>query len=223
MDANLEKVMNAKIKRTMKALESNGYKVCFAETKDEALKLVKELVPAGSTTSVGGSMTLFECGIIDYLKNNTDYLDRYVKGLSYDDLRETFRKALMANYYLTSANAITEHGEIYNVDNTGNRAAAIAYGPDNVIFVVGMNKVVPTLKDAVVRVKRTACPANTQRLGVQTFCVKAGVCIKPTCDLDQLMCGADCGDNTLCRRTLIMSRVKDNRYTVILVGEDVGY
>ncbi|MCR5731955.1 MAG: lactate utilization protein [Sphaerochaetaceae bacterium] len=223
MDANLKKVTTAKIKRTLKALQANGYNACYAETKEEALKLVKLLVPQKSLTASGSSITLSECGILDYLKNETDYIDRFEKGISDEERKERMRKTFFSAYYLSGANAITEHGEVYNVDNTGNRIAAIAYGPDNVIFVASLNKVVPTLSDAVERVKRISAPANTQRLGAETFCVKNGVCIEPFMDERHLMCKADCGEKTLCRKTLILSRVQKERYTIILVGEDVGY
>ena len=134
------------------------------------------------------------------------------------------REAYFADFYLTSANALTEHGEIYQVDGASNRVSALAYGPDKVIIVAGINKIVPNLRAAVERVKRHAAPANAIRLASGRFCENTGLCISPCFDENDLMCHADCGDDTICCNTLIMKkqRIKD-RITVIIVGEELGY
>ena len=202
MDANRRKALQMTVSRTMRALEQNNMKAAYVETREDALKLVQSLIPEGSTTSSGGSVTLAECGIMDYLKEKTDYIDRNMPGID----------------------EITQHGEIYQVDGRSNRISCLVFGPRRVIIVAGVNKIVPDLRAAVERVKHTAAPANCIRLSCDTFCTKSGVCISPSFDESDLMCHADCGQGTICCNTLIMKRQREkDRVTVILVGEDLGY
>ena len=211
MDANKKKAMQGRIKKTLEALERNNMNAAYVNTDEEALKLVMSLVPEGSYTATGGSMTLRETGIMDYLESKTD-------------LHKEYRDAYNASYYLASANAVTEHGELYEVDGRSNRISAMYFGPEKVIVVAGINKIVPHLRAAVERVKRQAAPANCIRLDVDSVCAKTGVCVSPSFDENDLMCHADCGEDTICCDTLILKRqrIKD-RITVVLVGEALGY
>ena len=223
MDANIKKIMDIRVKTVIRALEANHMTCRYVENKEDALKLIKEIIPSEAHTATGGSATLTECGIIDYLKANTDYADRYA-ATTPESRREAELKAYSAQFYLASANAVTEHGEIYQVDGNSNRISALAYGPEKVIMVVGINKIVKDLRSAVERTKRYAAPANATRFGKGCFCEKAGHCIQASFSDEHLMCAATCGDDTICRNTLIMSRQRDNgRITVILVGESLGY
>lgn len=223
-DPNKAKTERMMVKRTLKNLELNRMAACYVETKEDALKLVRQIIPDGVKTASGGSQTLVQCGIIDFLKEHTKYFDRYDKTLSPEGRKQNEREAYFADFYLTSANALTEHGEIYQVDGASNRISALAYGPDKVIIVAGINKIVPNLRAAVERVKRHAAPANAIRLASGRFCENTGICISPCFDENDLMCHADCGDDTICCNTLIMKkqRIKD-RITVIIVGEELGY
>lgn len=225
MDANLEKQTRLRVKNTLKNLELNLMNAAYVETKEDALKLVQSMVSEGSLTASGGSVTLNECGIIDFLKEKTNYLDRFQKGMSKEDKREIELKSFSADYYLLSANAITEHGEIYEVDGNANRVAALAYGPEKVIIVAGINKLVPSLRAAVERTKRVAAPSNCIRLGIDSYCSKAGVCVQSNFDENNLMCDKDCGNSTICSDTLILKKQSNHprRITVILVGENLGY
>lgn len=212
------------VSRTMRALEQNNMKAAYVETGEDALKLVQSLIPEGSTTSSGGSVTLAECGIMDYLKEKTDYIDRNMPGIGEDETRRLVARMYVSDWFLSSANAITQHGEIYQVDGRSNRISCLVFGPRKVIIVAGVNKIVPDLRAAVERVKHAAAPANCIRLGCDTFCTKSGVCISPSFDESDLMCHADCGQGTICCNTLIMKRQREkDRVTVILVGEDLGY
>lgn len=224
MDANLAKTERMRVKRVMERLEANAFATAYVETKEDALKLVKQLVPPGSSTATGGSQSLIECGILKYLEDETQHIDRNAPGLSPEEARKRNASIFMADFYLASANAITEHGEVYEVDGRGNRISAIAFGPEKVILVVGVNKIVPSLREAVERVKRVASPANCVRLGKDTYCAKKGICVSPSFDEHDLMCHADCGEDTICCDTLILKRqrIKD-RITVVLVGEALGY
>lgn len=224
MDANRRKALQMTVSRTMRALEQNNMKAAYVETREDALKLVRSLIPEGCTTSSGGSVTLAECGIMDYLKEKTDYIDRNMPGIDEDEARRLVARMYVSDWFLSSANAITRHGEIYQVDGRSNRISCLVFGPRKVIIVAGVNKIVPDLRAAVERVKHTAAPANCIRLSCDTFCTKSGVCISPSFDESDLMCHADCGQGTICCNTLIMKRQREkDRVTVILVGEDLGY
>lgn len=224
VDSNKAKAMRMAAKRTAKALEGNNFTAAVVETGEDVLKLVRQIVPAGASTASGGSVTLLECGIEGFLRKETDYLDRWDKSLTDEERRKADGRIHMCDFYFASANAITEHGEIYQVDGRSNRIANLVFGPEKVVIVAGMNKVVPDLAAAVERVKRTAAPANAIRLDRDSHCAKTGVCVSPGCDPRHLMHRADCGEATICRNTLIMGRQQvKGRVTVILVMEDLGY
>ena len=169
----------------LKKLEKRGMEAYYCASKGNAVKMILDLIPEHSCVTWGGSMTLEESGIID---------------------------AFSADYYLMSSNAITYDGELVNTDGTGNRTAALIYGPDHVIVVAGMNKLVPDLNAAFARIHNIAAPMNTIRLNIKTPCQKTGLC-------------ADCkSPDTICCQTVITrySRIP-GRIKVILVGEDLGY
>lgn len=213
MDQHASFVIDARIRRTIENLEKNnmmGYRV---ETEEEAIKKIEELMSKGSIVGIGGSMTLFEVGAIDFLKKS-DYkvLDRYEEGLTPADIKEIFRKSFSADVYLTSSNAITENGELYNVDGNGNRVAAMLYGPDKVIVVVGVNKLVKDLEQAILRVEETAAPANNKRLNKNNPCTKVGHCID--CKSDERICN----EYTLIKRQGVKGRIH-----VIIVNKELGY
>ena len=161
---------------------------------------------------------------MDYLKEETAYIDWRAPGLGEDESRRLMGQAYAADFFLCSANALTEHGEVYQVDGQSNRISFLAHGPRKVIMVVGINKIVPHLRAAVERVKRVAAPANTVRLCRDTWCQKNGKCVSPSFDDDDLMCHADCGDETICCNTLVMRTQRTRgRVTLIIVGEELGY
>ncbi len=211
MDANKKKAMQGRVKKTLEALERNGMNAVYVNDKEEALTLVKSLVPEGAYTATGGSVTLSETGIMDYLKSETDWHKEY-------------RDAYNASFYLVSANAITEHGEMYEVDGTSNRVSAMLYGPEKVIVVAGINKLVPDLRSAVVRVKTEAAPANCIRLSYDTPCAKTGECVSPCFDEDHMGSVGCQTDGRICCGFVVFAKQKQKgRITVIIVGEDLGY
>ena len=163
MDANKRKAMQGRAKRTLEALERNGMNAVYVNDKEEALKLVQSLVPERAYTATGGSVTLRETGIMEYLQTKTDWHKEY-------------RDAYNASFYLVSANAVTEHGELYEVDGTSNRVSAMLYGPEKVIVVAGINKVVLDLRAAVERVKTKAAPSCHAALSsFWTYCVRVSI------------------------------------------------
>lgn len=224
MDKNLEEANQLKAERTIKALTRNNIEAVYVKDSAEALEEVKRRIQEGAVTASGGSSTLSECGVMAFLKEKTSYIDRNDPSLTPAEKRKAELASFAAEFYLLSANAITEHGEIYEVDGNGNRVAALAYGPEKVIIIAGINKVVPNLRAAVERVKHNAAPANCIRLNLGSFCASHGVCVQDTFDEANLMCRANCGENSICADTLILSRQrKPGRITVILVGEELGY
>ncbi len=211
MDANKRKAEHCRVKNVLKNLEKNNFGAAYVDTKEEALTLVKTMIPEGSYTATGGSMTLVETGIMDYLKEKTDW---------HEDRRDAYR----AEFYLASANAVTDRGEIYQVDGRSNRISAIAFGPEKVILIAGINKLVPSLATAVERVKNTATPANAIRLCRDTPCTKLGHCISPLFSTENIYTDGCMAEECICANALIMRRQREkDRITVILVGEELGY
>ncbi len=213
MKENILKIYEKKLSRTEKALTANGYSVHIAENWEEARKILFSLIPEGASVGVGGSMTLTELGVIEALRNgNYNFLDRYEPGLSGEELKSIMKKALLCDVFLSSSNAITCNGELYNVDGNSNRVAPMLYGPDSVIIVAGINKLVENLDEARLRVRNIVAPANCVRLGIENPCTKFGSC----CDCKV--------DSKICCNTVIMGKQRvPGRVKVILVCEELGF
>lgn len=222
MSEHKNSVYLSMLKRTAASLEANNMKAFVAGTAAEALDIVKGLLQEGDTVACGGSMTVAEIGVQELLKSGAyNYLDR--AGKTPEEVEKVYRDAFYADVYLTSSNAITENGELYNVDGNSNRVAAICFGPKSVIVIAGRNKIVKNLDDAVVRVKRLAAPMNTARLGCETYCRSKGECMA-------LASGGSCmtdgckSESRICCSYVVTAqqRIKD-RIKVILVNEELGF
>ena len=159
-------------KRVVKALESRNMEAYYVKTKEEAVKKALELIPKGSTINMGGSASVRECGLIDAVCSD-DYVfyDRD-KAATVEERHEIALKAFTSDWFLGSVNAMSEDGVFINIDGNANRIAAYAFGPKNVLLIVGMNKVVKTQEDAMSRARNEAGPINAQRFGINTPCVK---------------------------------------------------
>ena len=208
------------MENTVKSLQNNRFDVYTVKTKEDAKNLVMSIIPSGSTVSSGGSMTLSEAGIIEALRSNPEitYLDRMIPGLSEEEKRTIMEKAMTCDYYLSSSNAITENGELYNVDGNSNRVSALLYGPKNVIIVAGKNKIVKNLEEAVKRVKEISAPLNAKRLSCKTYCEKEGKCIA-----DGITNGCN-STARICSSYVIMAYQRHaGRVKIILVDENLGY
>ncbi len=223
MDNNQKILFEKKIEKTIKALTKNRMKAFYVPTKQDALNLVKEMIEENSTVSMGGTKTAEQTGIKDMLKfGNYNFLDRALAKTP-EEITDIYRKTFSADYFVTSANAITENGELYNVDGNSNRVAAMLYGPTNVIVVAGYNKIVRNIDEAIIRVKTKAAPPNCVRLNVESYCAKTGECVSLN-DKNSDMCAGCDADGRICCNYTIMAhqRIKD-RVKVILVGEELGY
>lgn len=213
MDNNLEWVIEQKVKRTIDALEKNNINAYYLESKEEVIETIKDIVDEGAVVTCGGSMSLFETGVIDHLRTERyQFLDRYKEGLTIDEIRKIYLAAFDADAYFTSTNAITEDGELYNVDGNGNRVAAMIYGPKKVIAIVGVNKIVKNLDEAIKRNRYISAPANAKRLNRNTPCVKTGYCMD--CKSPEKICRA---------YTVIKSQGIKDRMHVLFINEEIGY
>ena len=213
MDNNLKWVNEQKILRTIEAINKNNMNGYLVNTKEELIEKIKELVKENSTVSCGGSMSLFETGVIEHLRSGRyKFLDRYKEGLSREDITKIFKESFFADAYFASSNAVTEDGKLYNVDGNGNRVAAMLFGPEKVILVVGVNKIVSNIEEAIKRNKEISAPANAKRLDKMTPCSKVGYCMK--CK----------GNDKICREfTVISSQINKDRIHVIFMNESIGY
>lgn len=199
----------ATILERLKKRNMEGY---FCETSAEAVELALSLMPEGSSISWGGTSTVSECGLMDAIqKKNYTLIDR-ATAKTPEEKREIFAKTVMADYYLMSTNAITMEGELINIDGFGNRVACLCAGPEHVLVIAGMNKVVNNVESGLDRIRTKAAPANTVRLNKNTPCAKTGVCgncFAPDCI---------CSQTVITRRSGTPGRIK-----VILVNEDLGF
>ena len=215
MDGNAQFVKQARVERTLKALAKNRIPAVFVPTCQEAVQAVKELLSPGDVVSCGGSMTLEECGVRDLLKSG-EY--EFLGGGAMDP-QEAYRRTFSADVFLMSANAITEDGELYNVDGNGNRVAALIYGPKRVIVVAGVNKLVRDLDEAISRVKCMAAPANGVRLQTHTPCSRMGRCS----GADGRMTAGCASERRMCCQYVVTGYQREDRIRVVLVVEELGY
>lgn len=225
MEPNLEKTINMRIRRTIENLGKNGITATYAPGAVEAAALLRTLLVPGETIAVGGSVTLDQIGALQILRDPAyNFIDRYEKGISREELSERYHRGLSADTFITSSNAITETGLLYNVDGRGSRAAALVYGPRRVIVIAGYNKIVGTIEDAVRRVKTVCAPANAMRLGMDTYCAKHGHCINMNIDRSNCMFpGTGSCDSRLCVSAVVTGKQPEGRMTVIIVGQQLGY
>jgi len=222
--SNISSIMDNKIKNTALNLEKNNIATYIVEKKCDVVSLIETLIKEGDIISSGGSMSLKECGVYEFLKNGRyTYLDRDAEGLTRDEINEIYIKTFSADTYLCSSNAVTEKGELYNVDGNSNRVAAICYGPKSVIMVVGYNKIVKNIDEAIKRVKTIAAPKNCDRLNIDSYCRLKGECVSLSNENSDICSGCN-SDTRICCNYVISARQRHvNRIKVILVCEELGY
>ena len=209
MNENISKRNRLLAQKIIKGLASRNMTGCYAENGEEALRLALELIPKGSSVTMGGGMSVHEIGLVEALKNG-DY--HFIDRDAMADKRAAMLAAYDADWFLSSANAMTEDGVIVNIDGNANRVSAIAQGPKHVLFIVGMNKITPDVDSAMKRAQNVAAPINAQRFGISTPCTATGACMN---------CKSP---DTICCQFLITrySRHKD-RIHVILVNDSLGF
>ena len=198
--------------QVVKALNSRNMEAFLVGTKEEALKKALELIPEGSSVGWGGSASIEEIGLKEAIKNGKYKVVDREEGSSQEEAEKLMRDIFFCDYFLASSNAVSEDGVLVNVDGNSNRVAAICYGPKHVIMIIGMNKVVKSVEDAMSRARNTAAPLNAQRFDIDTPCKKTGCCY-------------DCKKpDTVCCQILITRYSRHvGRIKVILVNEELGF
>lgn len=191
--------------------QMEGY---YCQDKNSALEKTLELIPKGSSISYGGSVTIEEVGLIKAIKNSEYNIinKENENDISIEDKRKMYGEICCSDFFLMSTNAITLNGELINIDGRGNRVAFLCYGPQNVLILAGMNKVVTDVDEGMKRARNIAAPPNAIRLNRKTPCAITGKC--EDCYSSDCMCG----QLVITRRSGIPNRIK-----VILIGEELGY
>lgn len=197
----------------IKNLEKRQMKGYYFETAKEAVEKANSLLTAGVSVGYGGSMTLEETGMLSALQSNPDIVlfDRS-KAANAEETMRIYHQSFDTDYFFMSSNAITTQGELVNIDGTGNRVAALIFGPKNVVLFVGMNKVCRNVDEAIYRAHNLAAAPNCNRLNRNTPCAATGVCancLSPDCV---------CNQTVITRRSGTAGRIQ-----VFLIGETLGY
>jgi len=213
MDKNLSWYIEKRVERTIESLSKRNMEGYFVNDEVELIELLKNLISNDSIVGVGDSMTLFETGVIDFLRNEKYiFLDKYEEGITKEEKRKIYEKNFSADTFLCSTNAITESGELYNIDGNGSRVAPMLYGPKQVILVAGINKIVKDIDEAEKRVRNYSAPIDAKRLNKNTPCTTLGYCT------DCKSPNRICNDFVIIRGQFVKGRIK-----VIFVGKQLGY
>jgi L-lactate utilization protein LutB len=195
----------------VKNLRSRHFEAYYCPNKEEALKKALELIPEGASVGWGGAMSAQQIGLMDALNaGNYNAIDRD-QCKTPEEKEQAAKDSLFADFFLTGANGLSLDGEMVNIDGTGNRVAAIIYGPKAVLVIAGMNKVMDTLDDAITRARTVAAPMNQQRFQLKNPCTVTGTC-------------ADCkSESCICNQIVITRHCRPvGRIKFIIVGEDLG-
>ena len=196
----------------VKNLKSRHFEAYYCPDSASALAKALELIPEGASVGWGGALSVQQIGLIDAVKSgNFAAIDRDT-ATTPEERTQALKRCLTADVFLCGANALSLDGQMVNIDGTGNRVAAIAYGPDTILVIAGMNKVCDTLDDAVTRARTVAAPMNKQRFPFKTPCEVTGAC-------------ADCkSEESICNQILITRNCRPaGRIKFVLVGEELGF
>lgn len=201
-----------KLNLLKKNFNDRNIEVQYFEKLEEVKKYILNTIPVEATIGIGHSNTLEKMSITNNLleRGNTVYDKELAKGK--EACKDLKRKALITDFYITGSNAVSLDGKIVNVDHSGNRVAAITFGPEKVIIVVGINKIVDTVEEAIRRVKNIACPKNAKRAGFNPPCVLLNKCVD--CTSKERVC------NYL---SVVEGQAILNRITLIVVNEECGF
>lgn len=189
-----------------------GIEGYYCADREEANAKAKRFLTPGCSVSWGGSETISEIGLIDDLKESDYTIYDRTEAVTPEEKKEMFSQIVTSDYYFMSSNAITVNGELINIDGSGNRVACLCHGPEHVVIIAGMNKIVPDVKSGIARVQNMAAPPNANRLKLTTPCAEYGRCV------DCLTPDCICAQTVITRFSRVTGRLK-----VILVGEELGY
>ncbi len=216
MENPIEKYWQIRLDNLSNALESNNFKVYRADSAEHAGRIVMEkIIPVIKPKSIswGGSQTFTSSGLYKTLKNSDgiEILDVFEKNLDPETVLERRRQSLLVDLFITGTNAVTEAGQLVNLDMIGNRVCGITFGPKHVVILVGRNKIVPDVEDALYRIKNYAAPTNSIRLDKKTPCVKTSYCEE--CKSPDRIC------NTW---TITEKSFPKQRTKIVLINKDLG-
>lgn len=217
--------MKEQIEKVIASLENNNISTVYAETKAEVCEIVKNMLFKGAVITAGGSMSVKESGVWDIINSpEYDFRDRTKQGITEREKTEAHKAAIDCDFFFCSANAVTENGELINVDGNANRISSIAFGPKKVVMIVGSNKIVKDIDEGLLRVKKIAAPKNAVRLNTGTPCQKLGHCIALEKSDYPAMTDGCKSPRRMCIEYLISGFHKEKgRMNVILCGETLGY
>ena len=205
-----------KVENALSSLRKNGFEAFYFSTPEEAVSKVSDMVPEGALVGIGGSITLREMGLLKSLEEKgvelADHWTARHGGATREEIMRIRRQHLNSDIFITSTNAVTETGELVNIDGTGQRVAAMIFGPKKVIVVAGVNKIAGDLDEGIWRASNVASPMNAKRLSGKTPCTVTGEC--EDCDSPERICNIT---------TIIHRRPRETDVTVILVGMELGY
>ena len=198
------------MEKLINSFKNCGYDAHFVRTKEEALELSKTYIKSGMSVGLGGSESVKEIGLLNYLLNKKDItlFNQYEDGISMDENIHRRRQGLVSDIFVTSTNAITKDGKLVNADGSGNRVAAFSYGPKNVLVIVGINKIVEDVESGFKRVMEVAAVKNIERINKKA--IEMGK--EPKYNLD----------NIANKFSWVKADDKD-RIIIILVDEELGY
>jgi len=211
--------MKQYIQESIKKLKENNISAFYVKDRKRAFEKVMSMIPEGSVVGLGDSLTLRQIGVVDALtKGNYTFLNPWKPGISIEESVKLKKRTLTSDVFVTGTNALTTDGKIVNVDGHGNRVAAMLFGPNKVVIVVGVNKIVENLEEALNRIRDKAAPLNVKRhpeFDPMPPCGITGTC-------------SDCSSPwRICNKTVIIEREYDNNkykpvITVVIVDEELG-
>lgn len=205
--------MNEKIENVLLNLKKNNMAGYYADNVVILLDLLSQMIPEGSVIGCGDSITLEETGVFDFLRQgNYNFLDKHNKSLTREEKRRIYLNNFTADTFITGTNAVTLDGKLFNIDGNGSRVAPMLYGPNQVIVVIGVNKLVDNVDAAINRTRQVAAPLDAKRLCKSTPCTALGRCID--CQHQQRICN----DFVLITGQFVKDRIK-----VIIVNDTLGY
>jgi hypothetical protein len=206
-------MMNEIVQRAIQNLNRNNMAGYYVDSIAQLHETILSLIQRGETVGCGDSVTLEQTGIFDLIRlKNYQFLDKHKHGLSHEEKREIYLQNFRADTFLTSVNAVTTNGDLFNIDGNGSRVAPILYGPKQVIAVVGTNKIVNSVDEAVLRTRQIAAPLDAKRLGKGTPCTKLNKCID--CRHSQRICNDF---------VLITGQFEKDRIKVVFIEGNYGF
>lgn len=209
----VKEIMNDIVQSAIRNLNRNNMAGYYVHSVAQLHKTIQSLIQKGETVGCGDSVTLEQTGVFDFMRcQDYIFLDKHKPGLSREEKREIYLQNFRADTFLTGINAVTTDGSLFNIDGNGSRVAPILYGPKQVIAVVGTNKLVNSVDEAILRARQTAAPLDAKRLGKDTPCTKLNKCID--CHHTQRICNDF---------VLITGQFEKDRIKVIFIEGNYGF